>query len=359
MSLHPARWWHPIAPDTARCELCPRGCLLKEGRTGFCGMRRMEGGTLRALVFGATSGLCVDPIEKKPLYHFQPGSRALSFGTLGCTLACDFCQNAGLSRGRDLGMLRPGSLDAIVRAAQAEGCGSVAFTYNEPIVSAEWCLEVAAACREAGLCTLAITSGYVSGSARTEFFGAMDAANVDLKSFSEAFYRRHCQGHLQPVLETLEYLAKEGRTWLEVTTLLIPGENDGEREIGALAEWIAEHLGRDIPLHFSAFHPAYRLLDLPPTPAPTLHRAREIAMARGLRFVYTGNILDPKGSATFCPGCGKALITREGFQVLEELLREGHCPQCGANIPGRFGQASGEDDPSRRSPAPDPQDPPP
>ena len=343
MSLHPARWWRPIAPDTARCELCPRNCLLKEGRTGFCGMRRMEGGALQTLAFGATSGLCVDPIEKKPLYHFLPGSRVLSFGMLGCTLDCDFCQNAGLSRGKDPHLLRPASIAELVDIAREEGCLGVAFTYNEPIVSIEWCLEVAAACREAGLFTVAVTSGYVSGSARSEFFGAMDAANVDLKGFSEAFYRRHCGGSLQPVLETLEAIAQEGQTWLEVTTLLIPGENNGEREIVALSEWIAGHLGRDVPLHFTAFHPAHRLLDRPPTPLSTLRRARKIAQGKGLRHVYTGNVLDAEGSTTFCPGCGGKLIAREGFRILSNRLRNGRCPDCGAPIPGRFGRESGRD----------------
>ncbi len=296
----------------------------------------MEGGALQTAVFGTTSGLCVDPMEKKPLYHFLPGSPVLSFGMLGCTLACDFCQNASLSQGMELPRLRPASIEELVRIALEQACIGVAFTYNEPVVSAEWCLEVAAACREAGLRTLAVSSGYISGEARAEFFGAMDAINVDIKGFSEAFYRRHCQGHLQPVLETLEYLAKEGRTWLEVTTLIIPGENDGKDEIAALSDWIAEHLGRDVPLHFSAFHPAHRLLDLPRTPPSTLRRAREIARTRGLRYVYTGNILDAEGSTTLCPGCGTALIERQGFRVLSNRVEGSRCPDCGTGLPGRF-----------------------
>ncbi len=340
MTLPPARWWQDVGAGRVLCELCPRNCLLSEGRTGFCGVRRMEGGELRIAAFGATSGLCVDPVEKKPLYHFLPGSRVLSFGMQGCTLACDFCQNAGLSQGSDWGSLRPIRPEELVRLAKAQDCLGVAFTYNEPIVSIEWCLEVAAACREAGLQTLAVTSGYISSAARPEFFGAMDAANVDLKSFSEAFYRRHCQGRLRPVLETLEYLAQEGRIWLEVTTLLIPGENDGEREIRALSQWMADHLGTEVPLHFSAFHPAHRLLYRPRTPSSTLRRAREIAKDCGLGYVYTGNVLDAEGSTTFCAACGKALIEREGFQVLLNRVREGRCPDCGALIPGRFAEES-------------------
>jgi len=212
----------------------------------------------------------------------------------------------------------------------------VAFTYNEPIVSAEWCLEVAAACHEAGLGTVAVTSGYIEGAARKDFFGAMDAANLDLKSFSDSFYRKHCRGTLQPVLETLEYLAKETHTWLEITTLLIPGENDDEREIAELLDWIGHHLGTEIPLHFSAFHPAHRLLDRPRTPAPTLQRARTLARERGLAFVYTGNIQDEEGGITICPRCGGKLIERVGFQVLRNRIQKGYCPDCGAPVAGRF-----------------------
>ena len=338
MTPHAARWWREAGPGKAFCELCPHGCLLREGQTGFCGVRRFESGALKSLVFGATSGICVDPIEKKPLYHFLPGSRVLSFGTLGCTLACDFCQNASLSQEKEFDQLRPARIDDLVALAKAHDCIGVAFTYNEPIVSSEWCLEVAAAFRQAGLQTVAVTSGYISRMAREEFFGAMDATNVDLKSFSETFYKRHCLGSLQPVLETLEYLAKEKRVWLEVTTLIIPGENDDEREIRDLAEWMVSHLGPQIPLHFSAFHPAHRLTDHPRTPSFTLRRAREIAMECGLAFVYTGNILDPEGSTTFCAACGRALIERDGFQVTQNRQEENRCPDCGTHLPGRFGR---------------------
>ncbi len=336
MTLHAARWWRKADPDQVLCELCPRSCLLAEGRSGLCGVRRVENGTLKTAVFGATAGLCVDPIEKKPLYHFLPGSRVLSFGMQGCTLACAFCQNASLSQGQGENQLRPARPEDLVRLAQAQACIGVAFTYNEPIVSAEWCLEVAAACREAGLFTFAVTSGYISNAARPEFFAAMDATNVDLKSISESFYRQHCQGSLQPILETLEYLTHETRVWLEVTTLLIPGANDDEREIAALAEWMVSHLGPEVPLHFSAFHPAHRLLNRPRTPAFTLHRARKIAMERGLSFVYLGNIPDEEGSTTFCSECGKVLIEREAFRVARDHLRVGRCPDCGAVLPGRF-----------------------
>lgn len=336
MNLYEARWWKRDGSAKVICELCPHGCRLAEGQTGFCGVRQVEGGALKTSVFGGTRGLCVDPIEKKPLYHFLPGSRVLSFGMRGCTLACDFCQNASLSqdfRDLELTTTRP---EDLVRLAQAQGCASVAFTYNEPIVSAEWCLEVAAACQEAGLLTVAVTSGYIEGAARTDFFETMDAANVDLKSFSEAFYRKRCRGRLQPVLETLEYLAKDTRTWLEITTLLIPGENDDEREIAALLDWIGHHLGPEIPLHFTAFHPAHHLRDRPRTPTATLQRARSLALERGLAFVYTGNIQDEEGGITVCPRCGEKLIKREYFQVLRNRIRKGYCPDCGDRIAGRF-----------------------
>ncbi len=336
MTLREARWWKRGESAKVLCELCPHRCRLGEGQTGFCGVRRVEGGALKTSVFGGTSGLCVDPIEKKPLYHFRPGSRVLSFGMRGCALACDFCQNASLSQDPGAPELFPARPQDIVRLALEHGCAGVAFTYNEPIVSAEWCLEVAAACREADLRTVAVTSGYIDGAARADFFEAMDAANVDLKSFSDTFYRRHCRGRLQPVLETLEYLARGTQVWLEITTLLIPGENDAEGEIADLLDWVAHHLGTEIPLHFSAFHPAHRLLDRPRTPEETLQRARALAMERGLVFVYTGNIQDEKGGTTRCSHCHADLITRQGFQVLRNRVRAGHCPDCGARVAGRF-----------------------
>lgn len=336
MTLHKARWWNQAGPAQVRCELCPHHCLLTEGQAGFCGVRQVEGGALKTSAFGTTTGLCVDPIEKKPLYHFMPGSRVLSFGMRGCTLACDFCQNASLSQPFAAPECYPTRPETIVRRALEQRCASVAFTYNEPIVSAEWCLEVAAACHEAGLRTVAVTSGYIEGAARTDLFGAMDAANVDLKSFSETFYRKHCRGGLQPVLETLEYLAKDTRTWLEITTLLIPGENDDEREIGALLDWVTHHLGTQIPLHFSAFHPAHRLLDRPRTPQETPRSARTLALGKGLAFVYTGNIQDEEGGSTSCPQCSSQLIERKGFQVLRNRIQKGCCTGCGKPIPGRF-----------------------
>jgi pyruvate formate lyase activating enzyme len=278
----------------------------------------------------------VDPIEKKPFYHFLPGTEVLSFGTVGCNLGCSFCQNWTLSRVKDFSRLKASSPEDIVRMAIAHRCAGVAFTYNEPIISAEYCLEVAQACHEAGLKTLAVTAGYISGAAREAFFHGMDAANVDLKGFSDTFYRQYCGARLEPVLETLTYLAQETRIWLELTTLLIPDANDSELELEALASWVAEHLGQAVPLHFSAFHPDHRLLGRPPTSLLTLQRARAIAREKGLSFVYLGNVQSPEGGTTFCPGCGVAVIIREGFRIKKLHLAGGVCTACGTIIPGRF-----------------------
>lgn len=332
----PARWWHREGADTVVCDLCPRGCHLHEGQIGFCGVRQVVDGGLRALSYGQASGFAVDPVEKKPLYHVLPGSSVLSFGGVGCNLACDFCQNARLSQGAPLSYLVPARPEAVVAKALSHRCPSVAFTYNEPIVSAESAVDTALACREAGLLTMAVTAGTIREHARETFFEAMDAANVDLKSFREAFYRKHCQGHLRPVLETLEHVARRGRTWLEITCLLIPGENDGEDEVREMAAWIATHCGPHIPLHLTAFHPDHRLLNLRSTPVATLVAARAWAQAEGLHHVYLGNVPRTGGSDTRCPTCGGLLIQREGFRVLANRLQGSTCPGCRYDLPGLF-----------------------
>lgn len=334
MSLAPARWWHPLGPGRIQCELCPHHCVLTEGGRGRCGVRQDRAGALWTEVHGVTSGLAVDPIEKKPLYHFLPGSQVLSFGTRGCNLSCDFCQNAALSDPQAGAPLHPATPEALADLTLRQGCASLAFTYNEPIISAEFCLEVAAACRARGLRTVAVTNGFVGGAAREEFFATMDAANVDLKSFREAFYREHCGTRLGPILETLEHLARHTGTWLEVTTLLIPGLNDGDPELEEMVAWFATHLGPDVPWHFSAFRPAHRRLDRPPTPTATLARARAAAQAAGIRYVYLGNSSDPDGGTTTCPQCGNLLFRREGFRVLRQAVG-GRC-RCGAILPGVF-----------------------
>ena len=320
-----------------RCDLCPRHCTLSEGQTGVCGVRTYQNGGVVLLTYGQTTGLAVDPIEKKPLNHFYPGSKILSFGGIGCNFSCRFCQNAATAQSRDLSLLTVSATpDEVVRLAKQHHCESVAFTYNEPIIAAEYVRDVAAACRDAGLKTVAVSNGFISDRHRSAFFDFMDAANIDLKSFSETFYRDYCGGELEPVKETLRYLAKS-KTWLEVTTLLIPTLNDSDQEIGELCDWFVRYLGREVPLHFSAFHPAHKLLTFPPTPAKTLFRAREIALLSGLRYVYTGNIDDPAGQSTHCPQCHQTVIFRNRYAIDEyEIDEESCCKYCGQSIAGFF-----------------------
>jgi pyruvate formate lyase activating enzyme len=311
---------------------------LREGQRGFCFVRQNNGGAMELTTYGRSSGFAVDPIEKKPLYHFAPGASVLSFGTAGCNLACSFCQNWEISTARRMDALmdRAGP-EQIAGAAADSGCRGVAYTYNDPIVFAEYAMDVAAACRERGLANVAVSAGYINPGAREEFFGAMDAANIDLKSFSDDFYRRLARGRLDPVLDTLRWLVRESGVWVEVTTLLIPGHNDSESELKALTGWIASELGPDVPLHFSAFHPAHRLRDVPRTPLATLRRARAIGREMGLRHVYTGNVRDLEGGATLCPDCGALAVARDGFAVTaHRLTAEGRCGDCGAPVAGRW-----------------------
>ena len=321
----------------AQCNLCPRYCTLSEGQTGFCGVRMYQNGNVVLLSYGKTTGFAVDPIEKKPLNHFYPGSRILSLGGIGCNLSCRFCQNAATAQSRDLSFLTASATpDDIVQLAKQHHCESVAFTYNEPIISTEYVQDIAVACRDAGLKTVAVSNGSISDARRAAFFNLMDAANIDLKSFSETFYRDYCGAGLEPVKETLRYLAKS-KTWLEVTTLLIPTLNDSDREIDELCGWFARYLGKEVPLHFSAFRPANKLLTLPSTPPQTLFRAREIALSSGLRYVYTGNIDDPEGQSTYCPQCHQTVIFRNRYTVDEcKIDEESCCKYCGQSIAGQF-----------------------
>jgi len=339
-STAPGRWWEPVAGDEAgrlRCTLCPRFCKPKPGQRGMCYVRKNEDGRMALTTYGRSSGFCVDPIEKKPLNHFLPGSSVLSFGTAGCNLACSFCQNWDISKARDMDRLmsRAGPED-IAGKAQELGCQSVAFTYNDPVIFAEYALDTAAACREAGVSTVAVTAGYITDEARPEFFAGIDAANVDLKGFTEEFYHKQCAGHLQPVLDTLVYLKRETDVWFEVTTLLIPGENDSPAEVARLADWVLENLGPDVPLHFTAFHPDYRMRDKPRTPGSTLKRARQVARDAGIHHVYTGNVHDSDGGSTYCASCGLRLIERDWYELGEWSLVDGACRGCGAELPGRF-----------------------
>jgi pyruvate formate lyase activating enzyme len=293
---------------------------------------------VRLVSYGRSSGFCVDPIEKKPLNHFYPGSAVLSFGTAGCNLACKFCQNWDMSKSREMDTLSASAgPEQLARAAQELNCRSVAFTYNDPVIFLEYAVDVAAACRERGVQSVAVTAGYIDPAPRAAFFRAVDATNVDLKAFTDHFYYKVCGGRLEPVLETLEYIKQETDTWLELTTLLIPGQNDSEQELDAMTRWVVEHLGVDVPMHFTAFHPDWKMRDIERTPAATLARARSIAVANGVRYAFTGNVHDPTGSSTWCHSCGELLIERDWHQLghwgLDEL---GCCSSCGANLPGHF-----------------------
>ncbi len=306
-------------------------------------MRANRGGAVVLTTYGRSSGFCVDPIEKKPLNHFLPGTPVLSFGTAGCNLACKFCQNWDISRSRETDTLADAaSPEVIARAAERLGCRSVAFTYNDPVIFHEYAIDVAGACRERGIRTVAVTAGYQSREPRTEFYEYMDAANVDLKGIRDAFYSKLCAGHLEPVLETLRYLHRETDVWLEVTTLLIPGQNDSDADLEQEMDWIAEHLGPDVPLHLTAFHPDWRMRNLPSTRPETLNRARRIGRARGLRHVYTGNVHDREGQSTCCHACGELVIGRAGYSLdAWNLDDRGRCRGCGERCPGRFEAEAG------------------
>ena len=337
-SHYPGRWWHKLDDDRIQCDLCPRDCKLHEGQRGACFVRKMQGGEMILTTYGRSSGFCIDPIEKKPLAHFYPGSSVFSFGTAGCNLACKFCQNWDISKSREMDRLMDQAKPKeIALAAQSHGCKSVAFTYNDPVIFAEYALDVADECHQLGIKTVAVTAGYIHDQARREFYAKMDAANVDLKAFTDEFYVKLTGAHLQPVLDTLIYLKRETDVWLEITTLLIPGKNDSDEEITTLSQWIAKELGPDVPLHFSAFHPDYKMPDVPATPPATLVRAREIALRAGLHYVYTGNIHNVEGDTTFCPACKTPLIVRDWYQIKDYRLTDtGHCPQCQTQIAGRF-----------------------
>ena len=338
MSDYPGRYWHALGDGRIQCDLCPRDCRLHEGQRGACFVRQRKGDAMVLTTYGRSSGFCIDPIEKKPLNQFFPGSSAFSFGTAGCNLACKFCQNWDISKSREMDTLMDqASPEMIARTAQAQGCKSIAFTYNDPVIFAEYAMDTADACHELGIQTVAVTAGYIGSAARREFYAKMDAANVDLKGFSDEFYFKLCGARLQPVLDTLVYLRHETDVWFEITTLLIPGKNDSDTEIEAESKWIMRELGPDVPLHFTAFHPDYKMMDIVPTPASTLTRARKIALAEGLHYVYTGNVHDCEGGTTFCPGCGKAVIVRDWYEILTYAVTpEGHCRHCDTQLPGRY-----------------------
>lgn len=342
-AILPTRYWSKCEDGRIQCDLCPRFCRLQEGQRGMCFVRARHQDQIVLTTYGRSSGFCIDPIEKKPLNHFYPGTSVLSFGTAGCNLACKFCQNWDISKSRDIDKLSDRATpEMIAEAAVKYGCKSIAFTYNDPVIFHEYAIDVAQACRARGIKTVAVSAGEVNPEPRAEFYQWMDAANVDLKGFTEKFYHEICASHLQPVLETLEYIKHHTTTWLEITTLLIPGKNDSDQELEELTLWIVEHLGQDVPLHFSAFHPDYRMLDIPATPPETLKRARKIALKNGIHYCYTGNIHDADGQSTYCHNCDQLLIERDWYRLGSwNLDAGGACRACGTPCAGRFEASPG------------------
>lgn len=331
-------YWQINEDGRVQCNVCPRFCKLREGQRGLCFVRGRVDDEIKLLSYGRSSGFCIDPIEKKPLNHFLPGTPVLSFGTAGCNLACKFCQNWDMSKSREMDTLADSASPQLLAdtAAQLQ-CRSIAFTYNDPIIFMEYAIDVAQACREKNIQTVAVTAGYICDEPRREFFHHIDAANIDLKAFTEKFYRNICGGQLANVLETIEYVKKETNVWLELTTLLIPGENDSDDELDKMTQWIYDRLGPDVPLHFTAFHPDWKMDSIPSTPPSTLSRARKIGLANGLHFVYTGNVHDPQGSATYCPNCNNLLIERDWYQLGRWAMdAKGQCHECGTKIAGVF-----------------------
>lgn len=336
-------YWHRLPDDRIQCDLCPRFCKLREGQRGLCFVRSRIDDAIVLTTHSRSSGFCIDPIEKKPLNHFFPGTPVLSFGTAGCNLACKFCQNWDISKSRETETLSVAATPrSIAATAKAHGCTSVAFTYNDPVIFHEYAIDVATACRELQIFSVAVTAGYIEPKPRREFFSAMDAANVDLKAFSEKFYRRIAGGSLAPVLDTLVHLRNETSVWFEVTYLIIPEHNDEPSEIAAMCEWFVRELGPAVPLHFSAFHPDWKMRHVAPTPITSLIRARSIALEHGLHYVYTGNVHDVGGGSTYCHQCGACLIERDWYEIGRyQLGKDGECLKCGSRCPGHFGPAAG------------------
>ncbi|MDO4570600.1 MAG: AmmeMemoRadiSam system radical SAM enzyme [Planctomycetia bacterium] len=317
------------------CQHCPRGCVLEENQRGYCFIRQNVGGRIVCSAYGRTTGLCVDPIEKKPLWHFLPGSKALSLGSIGCNLGCVFCQNWTISHARDDALLDVLATPTdVAHTALRYACESVAFTYNEPTTWSEYAIEIAKECKKLRVKCVAITSGYINPEPRKAFFATLDAVNIDLKGFSENFYEKYCLGRLAPVLDTIEWCAKETNVWLELTNLLIPRANDSNDDIRRMCAWIVEHVGQDVPLHFSAFYPKFKLVDRLPTPWKTLKSAHDIAKSEGLRFVYLGNVHAPAYEATWCPRCDQMVVGREGYRISHLALEAGRCGACGFRLPG-------------------------
>lgn len=338
MDNFPTKYWHAMPDGRVICDVCPHHCRLREGKRGACFVRKHHQGEIVLTSYGRCSGFCIDPIEKKPLNHFYPGSSVMSFGTAGCNLSCKFCQNWDISKSREIDTLCDSAMpEQLVQAALGYGCSSLAFTYNDPVIFMEYAIDIARAAKIQGLKSVAVSAGYMCDEPRAEFYAYMDAANIDLKGFSEQFYRKICHGQLQPVLDTLCYLKHQTQVWFEITTLLIPGENDSRQELEAMCRWLVDNLGYDVPLHFTAFHPDFKMLDKAPTTLASLLSARKIARDHGLRYVYCGNVFDIESGSTYCPACQRLLIERDWHQLgVYKIDEMGHCIYCGHQIAGHF-----------------------
>lgn len=336
-TYHPAKWWKVADNGKLLCTLCPRYCTIGEGQAGFCYIRQNIDGKLYSIGYGRPTGFAIDPIEKKPLNHFLPGSQILSFGTAGCNLGCKFCQNWSTSKAKiDNVRSIEASPKDVVELAKKYHTPSIAFTYNDPVIFGEYVIDISKLAREEGIKSVMVTAGYIDKEARKDVYKYIDAANVDLKAFTENFYSKLTSSHLADVLDTLVWLKKETDVWFEITTLLIPDENDSEEEIKRMCEWILQNLSDDVPLHFTAFHPDFKMTDKSPTPGSTLMKARKIALSLGLKYCYVGNVHDNVGQNTYCPKCKEILITRNWHSVSNNKLDGNNCPFCGSNISGFF-----------------------
>jgi len=334
LSEREAMYWERLPGKEVRCTLCARACLLAEGARGHCRVRANFGGTLRTLVYGKPLSRAIDPIEKKPVFHFLPGSRILSIATAGCSLRCRFCQNWQISQAypEDAPHI-DWSPEQVVAAAVKHRCPSIAFTYTEPTVFYEYMLDTAKLAHAKGIKTVWVTCGYLNEKPLVELSKYLDGANVDLKGFSEKYYNEYCGASLQPVLDTLKVLRRE-RVYFEITNLVVPGGNDSPEMIREMCEWIRDELGADTPLHFSRYHPDHLMKRPGPTPLSTLVMARDIAREVGIEHVYIGNVTGGGGETTQCPKCHEELIVRERYRLLKNVVREGRCPKCGARLPG-------------------------
>lgn len=341
--MHVGRYWEKLEDGRVQCNVCPRHCKMHKDQRGFCFVRQNVDNQVALTTYGRSSGFCIDPIEKKPLNHFYPGSSILSFGTAGCNLGCKFCQNWDISKAKKMDrLMNQAEPDKIARIAHAKQCKSVAFTYNDPVIFLEYAVDTAKQCHELGIKTVAVTAGYITKQARGEFFSHLDATNIDLKAFTQHFYRKLCFADLQDVLDTIKYVHDETNVWMEITNLVIPQNNDDIEEFKRMSQWILDNVGDQVPVHFSAFHPDYKMMNLPRTPTHTLTKARNVARQMGLKYVYTGNVHDQDGDTTYCGGCGTELIVRDWYDLKSYKMNMNKCSKCSYVIPGHFDPKPGD-----------------